>query len=169
MYYAFSVIQKILDPLRNMKVAIASDHAGYREKEAIKKQLEEMGIGYEDLGTDSADVSVDYPIFGEKVALAVAAGAADRGIVICGSGIGISIAAKKVPGIRAALAWNRETAELARHHNDANVLAIGGRTTSGGTIRDIVDAFLTNEFDGGRHGRRVQEIEDLDVKFGRTK
>lgn len=148
-----------------MKVAIASDHAGFVEKEAIKNQLKEMGIGFEDLGTDSAEVSVDYPIYGAKVAEAVASGSADKGIVVCGSGIGISIAANKVPGIRAAVAWNRESAELARHHNDANVLAVGGRTTSSGTIRDIVEAFLTSDFDGGRHSRRIQEIADLEKKY----
>lgn len=141
-----------------MKVAIGADHAGYEEKENIKKTLDEIGVEYIDLGTNSLD-SVDYPDFGKAVGEAVANGEAEQGIVVCGSGIGISIAANKVKGIRAALVWNEETAQLARQHNDANVLAIGARTTPKGTIPNIVKAWFKAEFEGGRHARRVEMIE----------
>ena len=144
-----------------MKIAIGSDHAGYEEKEKIKKTLDELGIEYIDLGTNSLD-SVDYPDFGKAVGIAVSSGAAEQGIVFCGSGIGISIAANKVKGIRAALAWNEETASLARQHNDANVLAIGARTTPKGTIPNIVKAWFKAKFEGGRHQRRVDEILELE-------
>ena len=146
-----------------MKVAIASDHAGFETKENIKEQLTQMGVEYEDLGTNSADVSVDYPDFAERVGHAVVNGEVERGILLCGSGIGVSIAANKIHGIRAALAWNKETAELARHHNDANIIAIGGRTTPPENVKDIVQAFLTNSFDsGGRHERRIEKIAGLE-------
>ena len=146
-----------------MKVAIASDHAGFEAKENIKQQLAQMGVEYEDLGTNAADVSVDYPDFAERVGHAVVNGEVERGILICGSGIGVSIAANKIHGIRAALAWNKETAELARHHNDANIVAIGGRTTPTETIKEIVQAFLTNSFDsGGRHERRIEKIAEME-------
>ena len=145
-----------------MKIAIASDHAGFPAKEAIKTQLDQMGIEYEDLGTNSAEVSVDYPDFAVRVGHAVMNGEVERGILVCGSGIGISIAANKIHGIRAALAWNEETARLARHHNDANIVAIGGRTTPPATITAIVQAFLTNDFDGGRHEIRVEKIAELE-------
>jgi ribose 5-phosphate isomerase B len=143
------------------KVLIASDHAGFSGKEAIKQTLDRMGIGYEDLGTSTED-SVDYPDYAERVARGVARGDADRGILVCGSGIGMEIAANKVPGIRAALAWNEETARLSRSHNDANVLAVGGRTTPTGTIEEIVRTFLTTDFEGGRHARRIEKIANLE-------
>ena len=142
-----------------MKVAIGADHAGYEEKENIKKVLDEIGVEYVDLGTNSLD-SVDYPNFGKAVGEAVANGEAERGIVVCGSGIGISIAANKVHGVRAALVWNEETAKLSRQHNDANVLAIGARTTPNGTIPNIVKAWFETEFEGGRHQKRVEMIEE---------
>jgi ribose 5-phosphate isomerase B len=143
------------------KVLIASDHAGLNGKEAIKKTLDEMGVEYEDLGTNSLD-SVDYPDYAERVAKGVASGEAERGILVCGSGIGMEIVANKVPGIRAALAWNEETAKLARQHNDANVVAVGERTTPQETINQIVRAFLTTDFDGGRHERRIEKIKRLE-------
>ena len=142
-----------------MKVAIGADHAGFEEKENIKKTLDEIGVEYVDLGTNSLD-SVDYPNFGKAVGEAVASGKAEQGIVVCGSGIGISIAANKVHGVRAALVWNEETAQLARQHNDANVLAIGARTTPAGTIPNIVKAWFNAKFEGGRHQRRVDLIEE---------
>ena len=146
-----------------MKVAIASDHAGFETKENIKQQLTQMGVEYEDLGTNSAETSVDYPDFAERVGHAVVNGEVERGILLCGSGIGVSIAANKMHGIRAALAWNKETAELARHHNDANIIAIGGRTTPPENIKEIVQAFLTNSFDsGGRHERRIEKIAKME-------
>ena len=147
-----------------MKIAIGSDHAGYEEKEAIKQQLEQMGIDCEDVGTNSATTSVDYPDFAERVGHAVTSGEVERGILVCGSGIGVSIAANKIPGIRAALAWNEETAQLARTHNDANILAVGARTTSPETIKEIVNAYLTNQFAGGRHALRVEKIAALEKK-----
>jgi len=143
------------------KVLIASDHAGLNGKEAIKKTLDEMGVEYEDLGTNSLD-SVDYPDYAERVAKGVASGEAERGILVCGSGIGMEIVANKVPGVRAALAWNEETAKLARQHNDANVVAVGERTTPQETIDKIVRAFLTTDFDGGRHERRIEKIAKIE-------
>jgi ribose 5-phosphate isomerase B len=147
-----------------MKIAIASDHAGYTEKEAIKQQLAQMGIEYEDFGTDSAETSVDYPDFAARVGHAVTTGEAERGILVCGTGIGVSIAANKIPGIRAALVWNPETAQLARTHNDANIIAVGARTTPPDTIKEIVATYLSNEFAGGRHARRVEKIAELEKK-----
>jgi len=143
------------------KIAIGADHAGFEEKENIKRHLDSLGIEYVDLGTFS-DESVDYPDYGEKVGRAVASGEVEQGIVICGSGIGISIAANKIDGVRAALAWNAETAGLARQHNDANVLAIGARTTPKDDIPKIVDAWFSTEFEGGRHARRVDKITALE-------
>lgn len=143
------------------KVLIANDHAGLTGKTIVKNTLDQMGIEYEDLGTNSEE-SVDYPDFAERVARRIAAGEAERGILLCGSGIGISIAANKVPGIRAALAWNEETAKLSREHNDANIVAIGGRTTPPETIPQIIRAFLTTDFAGGRHIRRIEKIAKLE-------
>jgi len=143
------------------KVLIASDHAGLNGKRAIKKILDDMGVEYEDLGTNSPD-SVDYPDYAERVAKGVASGEAERGILVCGSGIGMEIAANKVPGVRAALAWNEETAKLARQHNDANIVAVGERTTPQETIDRIVRAFLTTDFEGGRHERRIGKIAKLE-------
>ena len=156
---------KPAEKLRAMKVAIASDHAGFREKEAIKRTLDEIGVAYDDLGTVSED-SVDYPDYAVRVGEAVARGEAERGLLVCGSGIGMSIAANKVPGVRAALAWNEETARLARQHNDANVLAVGARTTVPEAIEQAVRTFLKTDFDGGRHARRIEKIAQLDKKKG---
>src|SRR6476661_3737763 len=109
-----------------MKIALAADHAGFEEKEKIKTTLDELGVEYTDFGTTSTD-SVDYPDYARKVGEAVAKGEADQGLLVCGSGTGMAIAANKVPGVRAAVAWNPEIAKLARQHNDANVLTIGAR------------------------------------------
>ena len=111
-----------------MKIALASDHAGFAEKEKLKPLLRDLGLEVEDLGTVSEE-SVDYPDYARKVAEEVAGGRADQGLLVCGSGTGMAITANKVPGVRAAVAWSEETARLARQHNDANVLAIGARTT----------------------------------------
>ncbi|HMO79741.1 MAG TPA: ribose 5-phosphate isomerase B [Pyrinomonadaceae bacterium] len=143
------------------KIAIGADHAGYEVKEEIKKTLDEIGVEYEDLGTDSGD-SVDYPDFAQRVAEGVSNGAYDQGLLVCGSGIGMAIAANKIRGVRAAVAWNEETARLARQHNDANVLALGARTTPEGTIPEIVKAWFAAGFEGGRHGQRVKKISDLE-------
>src|SRR5438874_10435643 len=140
-----------------MKIAIASDHAGYEEKERLKPLLDELGIQYEDLGTVSEE-SVDYPDYARKVADEVASGHVDQGLLVCGSGTGMAIAANKVPGVRAAVAWSEEIARLARQHNDANVLAIGARTTPPADIPKIVRAWFDAEFEGGRHATRVEKI-----------
>lgn len=144
-----------------MKIAIGSDHAGFEVKEQIKKQLQEMNLEVEDLGTNST-APADYPDFGAAVGREVASGKADEGIVVCGSGIGIAIAANKIHGIRAAQAWNEETARLARRHNNANVLSIGARVIPEQEIPKIVSAWFDAKFEGGRHERRVEEITELE-------
>jgi ribose 5-phosphate isomerase B len=141
-----------------MKIALASDHAGYVEKERLKPLLLQLGLEVEDLGTRSEE-SVDYPDYARKVAEQVAAGQADQGLLVCGSGTGMAITANKVPGVRAAVAWSEETARLARQHNDANVMALGARTTPAGQIPAIVRAWFGAEFEGGRHADRVKKIE----------
>lgn len=141
-----------------MKIALASDHAGFSEKEKLKPLLNELGVQFEDLGTNS-EASVDYPDYARKVATEVAQGSVDQGILVCGSGTGMAITANKVHGVRAAVAWSEETARLARQHNDANVLAIGARTTPDGDIPKIVRAWFTSNFEGGRHADRVNKIE----------
>jgi ribose 5-phosphate isomerase B len=144
-----------------MKIAIGADHAGFEVKEKIKRQLAQMNIEVEDLGTSSLD-SVDYPDFGAAVGREVASGKAAQGIVVCGSGIGIALAANKIPGVRAAQAWNEETARLARQHNDANVLSIGARVLPEEEIPKIVAAWFDAEFEGGRHAGRVAKITELE-------
>jgi ribose 5-phosphate isomerase B len=144
-----------------MKVALAADHAGFEEKEQLKKTLDEIGVEYVDLGTTSTD-SVDYPDFAKKVGEAVAGGMADQGLLVCGSGTGMAIAANKVPGVRAAVAWNPEIARLAREHNDANVLSLAARYTPPGQIDEIVKAWFEADFDGGRHQKRVDKINEIE-------
>lgn len=141
-----------------MRIALAADHAGYQEKEKLKKTLDEMGVEYVDMGTDSNE-SVDYPEFARKVGEAVAGGAVDQGVLVCGSGTGMAIAANKVHGVRAAVAWNEEIARLARQHNDANVLSLAARYTPPGEIDKILKAWFSAGFEGGRHERRVEKIE----------
>ena len=145
-----------------MKIAIGADHAGFDGKELIKTVLDDIGVEYTDMGTKSAD-SVDYPDYARKVAESVARGEFDQGILVCGSGTGMAISANKVKGIRAAVAWNAETAELARRHNNANVLAIGYRTSPEGTIPDIVKAWFATDFEGGRHADRVEKITGIET------
>ena len=144
-----------------MKIAIGADHAGFDGKELIKGVLDEIGVEYTDMGTNSPD-SVDYPDFARKVAESVARGEFDQGILVCGSGTGMAISANKVKGIRAAVAWNAETASLARQHNNANVLAIGWRTSPEGTIPEIVKAWFAADFEGGRHAGRVDKITEIE-------
>ena len=142
-------------------LAIGSDHGGYALKQAIMKHLEERGLAYKDYGTYS-EASCDYPDFGRAVAQAVAAGEAEFGILICGTGIGISITANKVPGIRAALCGDCFSAEATRSHNDANVLALGARVVGEGLALKIVDTFLDTPFSNDpRHIRRIRKIEGL--------
>ncbi|HEX8852394.1 MAG TPA: ribose 5-phosphate isomerase B, partial [Pyrinomonadaceae bacterium] len=142
------------------RIAIGSDHAGYESKEQARRAIEALGLQVQDMGTHSA-ASVDYPDFGAAVGRAVAAGEAERGVLICGSGIGISMAANKVPGVRAALCWNEETARLARQHNDANVLCIGARFIEPELAASMIRVFLETEFDGGRHRGRVEKLSQL--------
>jgi ribose 5-phosphate isomerase B len=141
-----------------MKIALAADHAGYEAKEKLKKTLDELGAEYTDMGTNSAD-SVDYPDYARKVGEAVAGGEFDRGILVCGSGTGMAIAANKVHGVRAAVAWNEEIARLSRQHNNANVLSLAARFTPAEEEANIVKAWLQTDFEGGRHERRVEKIE----------
>lgn len=143
-----------------MIVAIAGDHGGFALKQRIREHLIERGIKIADLGTDSEE-SVDYPEFGKACAQAVASGKADRGIVICGTGIGISIAANRIRGIRCGLCTSVEMAELSRKHNNANMLAMGGRITSVEDAIRIADAWLDTEFEGGRHSRRVDMLDSI--------
>ena len=144
-----------------MKIAIGSDHAGFEDKERVKKQLEQLGYQYEDVGTNSTE-STDYPIYAAKVAELVASGAVEQGLLICGSGNGMQIAANKIRGVRAALAWNEETAALARQHNNANVLSVPARMISPEEVSKVVKSYLEAEFEGGRHQRRVEEISELE-------
>ncbi len=147
-----------------MKIAIGADHAGFALKEALKARLVSEGIAVEDFGTHSKD-SVDYPDIGVAVARAVSEGKADRGVLICHTGIGMSIAANKVPGVRAALCRTDEDARLSRRHNDANVLALSGSFTPPDLAAAITDAFLETGFEsGGRHERRVDKIRQLTGK-----
>ena len=138
-------------------IAIASDHAGFEVKEEIKKLLGESGFDVVDLGTDGTE-SVDYPDFADAVAAAIGDGKAARGLLICGTGIGISIAANRHRHIRAARCCDATDARLAREHNDANVLVLGSRTSGLETARDCVRMFLATQFEGGRHQRRVDKL-----------
>ncbi len=146
-----------------MKIAIGSDHGGFRLKETVKTYLQENGYEVEDLGCFSEE-SVDYPDFALKVAEKVASSEFDKGILMCGTGIGISISANKVKGIRAALCHDHLTASLAARHNNANILCMGGRTTGPETAKDIVDAWLNASFEGGRHSRRLAKIMEMECK-----
>lgn len=142
-----------------MKIAIASDHGGFELKEKVKEYLLKRNIEVMDLGTNSEE-SVDYPVYGKACGKAVASGEADRGIVCCGTGIGISIAANKVKGVRCALCTDEHMAEMTRKHNDANMIAMGGRTTDVETALKITQVWLDTEFEGGRHQRRVDMLDD---------
>ena len=144
-----------------MKIVVGSDHAAYELKEAIKEKLTAEGHEVIDVGCDSLE-SVDYPKYGHAVGRTVASGDAERGIAVCGSGIGISIACNKVPGIRAALCTSVEMAEMCRRHNNANVVCMGARMISQELAFDIIDKWMTTDFEGGKHLRRINEIEDLD-------
>jgi ribose 5-phosphate isomerase B len=144
-----------------MRIALASDHAGYAEKERLKTVLSDLGVEFDDLGTRSEE-SVDYPDFARAVAEQVADGRVEQGVLVCGSGTGMAITANKVPGVRAAVAWSEEIARLARQHNNANVLAIGARTTPPDDIPKIVRAWFSTEFEGGRHAARVNKISDVE-------
>ncbi len=139
-----------------MKIAIASDHAGYALKEQIKEKYADQ-YEWVDLGTDSEE-SVDYPDFGAAMGEAITSGDVERGILVCGTGIGISIAANRFPAVRAALCTSAEMAALSREHNDANVLALGARIIDSDTAMNCIDAFMTTAFGGDRHARRVEKL-----------
>jgi ribose 5-phosphate isomerase B len=144
-------------------IVLANDHAAVALKEEIKKLLDARGLKYKDLGTNSSE-SVDYPVYGEAAARAVASGECELGIILCGTGLGISMAANKVKGIRAAVCTNCFMAEMARKHNNANMLALGARVVGGGLALKIVETFLDTEFEGGRHQRRVDLISAIEEK-----
>jgi len=149
-------------PSEKPRIALGADHAGYHIKESIRQFLENAGYPVDDLGTWSEE-SVDYPDYGKAVADRVASHQDVYGIAVCGTGMGISIAANKVAGIRAAVAHNVDTARLAREHNDANVLAMGGRVVSGTLAIEMVQVFLGTTFAGGRHARRVEKIMQIEA------
>jgi ribose 5-phosphate isomerase B len=149
--------------VKGMKVAIASDHGGIRIRKEIINLLEEIGIEYEDLGCECSS-SVDYPDYAIPVAEKVTTGEVDRGILICGTGIGMSIAANKVIGIRCALVHDLFTAKVTREHNDSNVLAMGERVIGPGVAREIARIWLTTEFEGNRHAKRVNKIKLYEEK-----
>ncbi len=155
-----------------MKIAIGADHAGFQLKEILKSKLKEWGHEVQDFGTDS-EKPVDYPVYGLPVAESVAQGKAERGIVVCGNGLGMSYVANKVPGIRAALVTSVELALHSRLHSNANVLALGGRPETGGIKPElaipILETWLKTEFEGGRHARRVEEIHQIEEKYDKIK
>jgi ribose 5-phosphate isomerase B len=149
-----------------MKIALGADHAGFELKENVKKLLKENGADFVDFGTDSP-ASVDYPDYAKKVGEAVSHGVAKQGILVCGSGTGMAIAANKIHGVRAAVAWNEETARLAREHNNANILCLGSRTMPAETIPPIIKAWLSAKFEGGRHNNRVGKISEMEAENDR--
>ncbi len=146
-----------------MRIAVASDHAGFELKNRIAGRLKELGHEIDDLGCSGPE-SVDYPDYGAAVGRAVAGGACTRGILVCGTGIGIGMAANKILGIRAATVHDRFTAAMSREHNDANVLCLGARVLDPAHAVEITEHWLAAEFEGGRHGRRVNKINQLDVQ-----
>ena len=142
-------------------IAIGSDHGGYLLKEEIKKHLKENGYEFKDFGTDST-ASCDYPVYAEKVCRAVQSGECEKGILICGTGIGMSMCANKCKGIRAAVCGDHFSAEFTRKHNNANVLCLGARVIGAGVAMQLVDIFLTTEYEGGRHEKRVEMMMQLE-------
>ena len=148
---------------RRLKISLGSDHAGFSLKEKVRDYLASKGFDVVDQGTTGPE-SVDYPDYAEKVALSVVAKEADFGVVVCGTGIGVSIAANKVPGIRAANCADTISAHFARAHNDANILAMGGRVTDEAAARKIIDTWFDTPFEGGRHERRVRKIDQIDQR-----
>lgn len=144
-------------------IAIGSDHGGYLLKEEIKKHLEEKGYDFKDLGTDST-ASCDYPVYAEKVCNAIQSGECEKGILVCGTGIGMSMCANKCKGIRAAVCSDHFSAEFTRKHNNANVLCLGARVIGSGVAMQLVDIFLTTEFEGGRHEKRIEMMMELENK-----
>lgn len=146
-----------------MKITIGSDHGAVELKESVKKVLADLKVEFDDIGTFGTD-SADYPDIAEKVCADVVSGKSERGIVLCGTGIGISIAANKISGIRCALCNDVYSAKKSREHNNANVLAMGGRVIGFGLAEEIVRAWFTTDFEGGRHERRINKISALEKK-----
>ena len=146
-----------------MKIGIGCDHVGYELKGKVTEHLRELGYEVVDCGTNSSE-RTDYPIYGEAVARAVASGACEKGILICGTGVGISLAANKVHGIRAVVCSEPYSALLSRRHNDTNILAFGARVVGADLALMIVDAWLSGVYEGGRHAKRVQMIADIEAK-----
>ena len=144
----------------NMKIAIASDHGGFELKEFLKSHYQREGLVLHDLGTHSSD-SCDYPLIAQKMTSALLRKEFDLGVLICGTGIGISIAANRVKGIRAALLYNKEVARLAREHNNANIAVFGGRMQKPEDVIEYFDIFRQTAFEGGRHLRRINELDDM--------
>lgn len=149
-----------------MKISVASDHRGFEFKKRVMKMLTEMGHTVEDFGVMSSAESVDYPDFGLKASRAVGTGECDRGILICGTGIGMSLVANKVKGVRAALCHNLYTVEMSRRHNDSNVLCIGADVVDGDLLEQKVKLWLDTPFEGGRHARRVEKIMEVENGSG---
>jgi len=147
-------------------ILLGSDHGGLSLKESIKGLLAERGILFEDCGTDTTD-SVDYPDFGEKVARRISNGDAEKGILFCGTGIGMSIIANKFPGVRAALATDAFTAQMAKEHNNANILVLGGRVLQEDQARSMVSVWLDTSFDGGRHQMRLDKISLIEKELNK--
>ena len=148
------------------RIALGADHAGFEEKETIKKTLDDLGIEYTDMGTTSPE-SVDYPDYAKRVAEGVSTGEFDQGLLVCGSGTGMAIAANKVHGVRAAVAWNEDIARLAREHNNANVLSLPARFSTPDEMDKIVRAWFAANFEGGRHERRIEKIDEIEKENGR--
>lgn len=145
-----------------MKIAVGSDHAGFELKSSLVRLLEEAGHTVEDVGPESAE-STDYPIYADRAGQLVASGKCERGVLVCGSGAGVAIAANKVGGIRAVHAHDRSEAELSRRHNNANVVTLAGRRINASQAKEIVDAFVAAEFEAGRHKRRVDQIARMEA------
>jgi ribose 5-phosphate isomerase B len=144
-----------------MKIVVGSDHAGFPMKEKVRPILEAAGHEVVDVGTDSEE-STDYPLYAADAARMVASGDAERAVLVCGSGVGVSIVANKVDGVRAVNAHDAEEAEMSRRHNDANVLTLAGRRLEEGDAAEIIERFMDTEFEGGRHQRRVDQITDVE-------
>ena len=147
-------------PINSKLIAVGCDHAGLAAKTSIMERLQELGIKVRDFGTDSEEPA-DYPDYAVKVAEAVSNGECDSGVLVCGTGVGMSMVANKVPGVRSALCTSTRIAELSRRHNDANVLALPGREASADELLSILEVWLRTEFEGGRHARRVEKIHKL--------
>lgn len=150
-----------------MKIGLGSDHGGYNLKEEIIKHLEAKGIECVDFGPNNVSESVDYPVYGETVADAVIKNEVDYGIVCCGTGIGISLAANKVPGIRCAVVSDVFSAKMSKAHNNANMLSLGERVLGRGLALEIVDAWINTDFEGDRHSRRVDMIKEIEKKYNK--